>query len=254
MILSRLFASRLCTLFIAIFQIGTSTVLAAKLSPEEEKKEVDKHVEESLRLMKVGEDDEALVEVNKALKLIQSAALYRRKAECLLNLGRGKEALVEAKNAAKLDPDNADVHSLLGSCFDTLRMDPEALNEFNIAIVKKPGDKGYRAWRSKYYERHHECDKAIVDLTVIIKNTEKRNQAKPLERRANCYIVLKDYPKAIADYTAAVACSYGRSDLLRQRAAAYDKLGNHEAAQKDLKAAGAMDEAFEPPSTLGANK
>jgi tetratricopeptide (TPR) repeat protein len=254
MIPSRSYAARALVAGFVFFQISTGWVLAGPVTPADQKKELDKHVDEARRLSKAGEDEQALVEIDKALKVAQGPTLYRCKAEFLLNLGRPKEALVEAKNAAKLEPENAGVHALLGSCFDAVKMDTDALNEFNIAIGKQPNDRGFRAWRSQFYDRHHEYDKSASDLTVIISSTEMKNRAKPLERRANCYMMLKDYPKAIADFTAALTCSYGRSELLRHRALAYDRLGNHVAAQKDIKAAGVMDGDFEPPSTLGANK
>lgn len=81
-----------------------------------------------------------------------------------------------------------------------------------------------------------------------------QNRSKLLERRGNCYSNLKDYTKAIADYSSALARSYGRSEVLRLRAAAYEKLGNHKAAMKDIQAAGIMDEVFEPPNSLGQIK
>jgi len=240
--------------FLAVLQIGFVCMPDVQAAAAEDKVEAGKHAVESARLMKAGEDDQALVEIDKAIKLGAGPAAIRRKAELLLDLGKPQEALVEARKIVKLEPENADVHGLLGSILDTLRLDSEALNEFDIAIAKKPMDRGFRAWRSKIYERHHQYEKAIIDLTVIINDTEMRNRSKLLERRGNCYSVLKDYPKAIADYSAALTSSYGRSELLRLRATAYDKQGNHGAAKKDLQAAGSMDEVFEPPSTLGPNK
>ncbi|MDR3613690.1 MAG: hypothetical protein P4L53_08985 [Candidatus Obscuribacterales bacterium] len=219
-----------------------------------EESEGEKHLQESYRLTKAGEDEEALVEADKGLKVDQGPTMLRRKAECLLNLGKANDALVEAKKAVKLSPDNADTHMLLATVYDALKMDGDAANELTIAIAKRPADRGFRLWRAKLYQRHQEFAKAAEDLTVVINNTAIQNRSKPLEQRGTCYLLLKDYQKAIADFTSALANSYGRSSLLRQRAEAYEKLGNHVAAKKDIQAAGTMDEAFEPPSTLGVNK
>lgn len=216
--------------------------------------EVDKLNAESLRLMKAGEDDKALIEIDKALKKQRAPMMVKRKAECLVNLGRPQEALALAKEAEKLEPNNAQMHETLCAVYDALRMPAEALKELNMAVTMKPGDRGFRASREKLYERSHEYAKAIEDLNLVIKTSDAVNRAKPLERRANCYLLLKDYPKAIADLTGALSGSVGRSDLMRLRAQAYEKLGNHAAAQKDIKAAEEMDGDFEPPDTMGNRK
>jgi tetratricopeptide (TPR) repeat protein len=254
MTLSHSVASKFFTAVLAVFQFSIAGMPDVQAAAAEDKVEASKHSLESFRLMKAGEDDQALVEIDKAIDLGAGPVAIKRKAELLRDLGKFQEALVEAKKAVKLEPENADFHALLGSVLDALKLDAEALSEFNLAIAKRPLDRGFRAARSKIYERRHEYDKAVSDLTVAINNTATQNRSKFFERRGNCYSNLKDYPKAIADYTSALQRSYGRSELLRLRATAYDKVGNHDAAKKDLQAAGSMDEVFEPPSTLGQSK
>ena len=217
-------------------------------------KMIDAVDKESVRLMKAGEDEKALIEIEKGLKIPHGPVLEKRKADCLLNLGRLKEALVVAKQAQKLDPNNLEVHQTLAQIYSEMNMQTEALKELQIAISKNPSDRGFRSSREKIYEHLHEWSKAAEDLTIVINTAEPKNRAKPLERRANCYMLLKDYPKAITDLTGALGSSVGRSDLMRMRAEAYEKMGNHIAAEKDMKAADTTDGDFEPPNTMGHRK
>ena len=54
--------------------------------------------------------------------------------------------------------------------------------------------------------------------------------------RGNCYVMLKDYPSAITDYTAAITLDPENSDAYYNRGAAYHFSGNKNACNDWQKA------------------
>jgi len=66
-----------------------------------------------------------------------------------------------------------------------------------------------------------------------------------LRRRAQCYILLGDYSRAIDDCTAAIKQTPGQSSNYRLRAQAYYKLGRKARGDADMKSAAALVAAFE---------
>ncbi|CAM6003807.1 unnamed protein product [Sphagnum balticum] len=232
---------------------GESTTCSAQPSAADQKL-ADKNMSEYFRLIKAGEEDDALKCVSKAISLFPTPSSYRERAGLYMSLNRNKEAMDDAKMAIKLDPNDPETMRILARVLGAQGKRAESLKAYSDAIARKPGNGVFRFDRARLYEQMHEYAKAAADYSVTIANAEKQNRAKYLEDRGLCYIQTKEYKKAISDFTVALACSAGRSKLLRSRALAYKLMGDAAMEKKDLKAAAEMDETFEPPTTLGQGR
>jgi len=105
-------------------------------------------------------------------------------------------------------------------------------------------------------------DKAFVDYGQAIDIEQKRSveSGKPrltttmwqdFNGRGRCYLELKQFQKAVDDFSIVLRLRFGYPEALKMRARAYRGLGKLDAANKDLQAADKEIEDFAPPANLG---
>ncbi len=244
---------KICSLFLCAILLGEGTICSAEPSLSD-RKLADQNMSQYFRLIKGGEEDGALKCVSKAISLAPAPIYYRERADLYMSLNKNKEAMDDAKNAVKLDPKDPENIRILARVFAAQGKKEEALKAYDDAIAGNPANAVFRYDRARLYEQMHEYAKAAADYTITIAHAASQNRAKYFENRGLCYIQTKEYKKAISDFTQALACSAGRSKLLRSRALAYKLMGDDAMEKKDLEAAAAMDETFEPPTTLGEGR
>jgi tetratricopeptide (TPR) repeat protein len=77
---------------------------------------------------------------------------------------------------------------------------------------------------------------AVAEMTAVVKQNPEEDEA--WIKRATLYFDMAKYKEAIHDYTQALETSFGSNETIyRARARAYEKLGQKDLAQKDLKKA-----------------
>jgi tetratricopeptide (TPR) repeat protein len=103
---------------------------------------------------------------------------------------------------------------------------------FTKVLDKSPNHISARLLRAKAYQKAYDIADAIEDLNVILKRLP--NDTCALCTRGICFFWLKEYQKAIDDYTKAIEAETQTDDFLfYNRGAAYLEIGNYEEAEKD---------------------
>ena len=246
-------AMKICSLLWCAILLGEGTACGAEPSLSD-RTLADKNMSQYFRLIKAGEEDGALKCVSKAISLVPAPSFYRERADLYMSINKNKEAMDDAKSAVKLSPKDPENIRILARVLAAQGKREESIKAYDDAIAGSPANPVFHFDRARLYEQMHEYAKAAADYSVTIAHAANQNRAKYLENRGMCYIQTKEYKKAISDFTQALACSVGRSNLLRSRALAYKLMGDAAMEKKDLQAAAAMDETFEPPTTLGQGR
>ncbi len=164
---------------------------------------------------------------------------------------------------------NKNMFHLRSMMYSAKRQYPKAIEDMTAFINAAPDKYRAYAWRGTAYEQNHEMDKAIADyrtafkksgnyefrfyiaralqkmgrmndavaeMTAVVKQNPQEDEA--WNRRAALYFDMAKYKEAIQDYTRALETSFGSNETIyRARARAYEKLGQKDLAQKDLKKA-----------------
>lgn len=201
------------------------------------------------------------------------ALRYYRKGLLLCRKAKMKDAIVELDDAIKLEPNCAEFYFKRGDCFLELIKYKEAYADFTKAIQLEP--KHFPAYKRRArlnYERGNyddaikDYDKALQatpnksERAEIVKQKAKMHsymkkydlavqeltQSIALERaphtlmlRGNQYFSMKQYKKAIDDYSEAIKFNSPKLQdrLFTMRADAYEKVGRFDLAKKDRKSA-----------------
>jgi tetratricopeptide (TPR) repeat protein/S1-C subfamily serine protease len=150
-------------------------------------------------------------------------------------LNEYEKALATLNKAIQLSPQNANLYSKRMVVLSNLRRHQEALSAINQAIALSPRAAFYYN-RGTTYQALKDYPKAIADYTKAIAiNPELANA---YNNRGRTYSKLKEYPKAIADYTKAIAIN-------PEYAKAYNNRGNTYYVLKEyLKAIADYDKAI----------
>src|SRR5437868_6079266 len=148
-------------------------------------------------LSSLGRHDEALASYEKALAIRRTPQLYNNRANTLLALARGKEAVESYDSALRLDPRYADAWCNRGIALLQLSRPVDALESFQQAVARHPDD--IRAWEGLaaalvQLERRAEAITAYDRLIALTGPTPEL-----LYNRGNTNAILKNYDAAIAD-------------------------------------------------------
>jgi tetratricopeptide (TPR) repeat protein len=203
----------------------------------------------------------------------RQALYYYRTGVRLYQKAKMKEALVQLDEAVKLDPKCAEFYFRRGDCFLELDKLNDAYSDFTRAIQLDP--RHFPAFKRRArlsYERgkfddalkdYTSAEKAatnliekaeIVKLKAKMHSSMKKyelaiadmNQSLALDRtahglmlRGNQYFAIKQYKKAVDDYTEAISMKSPKLQdrLFTMRADAYEKMGRFDLAKKDKKSA-----------------
>ncbi len=111
-----------------------------------------------------------------------------------------------------------------------------ALTDYNKALELKPGDAHNLSMRGSLFAKLKQYQRAIDDFTAVIaKKPIDRYGKSILRERAKAYEALKKYELAIADLTKAVSIDPKASWLIEHRTRLYLKVGKYDKALEDLK-------------------
>jgi tetratricopeptide (TPR) repeat protein len=102
-----------------------------------------------------------------ALKVLQKAAeLWPQDVEILYNLGVVYTRLMTTtyRKMAQIDPDSHRVHQLLGASFEARRDTRRAIEEYKLAIEKKPGLAGLHYALGNLYWKEGDLEKAAEEF------------------------------------------------------------------------------------------
>jgi tetratricopeptide (TPR) repeat protein len=156
-------------------------------------------------------------------------------ADNLGQMGKTDEAIKALDTAIKLEPRCGIAHKQRGSFLNNDTRNPrQAIVDFTVAIEEKALN--YRdvyALRASAYTRVKDYPKAVADYTTVMKLSPNDDNA--YRQRGAIYELMGDYKKAIEDYSAGIDHNpdwAGPSYFSRARC--YNKLGQPELAQKDL--------------------
>jgi len=227
-------------------------------------------LKQAQQLQKNKKIDLALAYLNKAIKLSpRSGKLYLNRARVYSDLGKYPLSAKDCNKALELDPALIDAYfdrawaadhqnDFAGACKDYekfLSFNPttnrafagccladnlgqqgkvdEAIKVLNKTIAYEPTCAQALRLRGNFLNSvGRDVKQAIADYSAAIKL--KRGSYRDIYAlRAGGYEQVKDYAKAIADYTTVLTMNTADDNIFRKRAAAYEKMGDYKSAIDD---------------------
>jgi tetratricopeptide (TPR) repeat protein len=177
-----------------------------------------------------GDRDGAMADYAEAIRLRPNDPdLYRLRGEGYVKLNQLDEAVADFDQAIRIDPANSrgysdraaahlkmeNYYKAIADCQEALRLDPQSRQAINLQ------NQAYNAMG----------EKAIPLLTEQIE--AEPDDARLRLRRAELYIGLKQWERAIADYAEAIRISPNAHYLYGERGKAYAELGQFDKAFED---------------------
>ncbi|MGD9681817.1 MAG: tetratricopeptide repeat protein [Candidatus Obscuribacterales bacterium] len=184
-----------------------------------------------------GESAKAIKAVSRAIQAKPTdAELYELRASILWERGRKKEALADLGESVKL---RRDFRGYLARAkyFEADGRRDLAIKDYTTALQREKrfdlGKAEILKARAACYSRDDKHQEAIADLSQVVEQISEDDDAFRL--RGEEYFKLKDYHRAVADFTRAIEISpdYARASL-EARGRAYRALGENELAERDL--------------------
>jgi len=196
-----------------------------------------------LKLFKKTRQKEALVQLDQAIKLDPACAeFYFKRGETLLDLDKLGEAYNDFTKCVSLEPRNyvafkrrSRVHYERGkvaeSIADLQRAENVCTNKIDRAEIIKQQAK-----------MHATLNQHSLAIGALTRTLALERSANAFLIRANQYMKMREYKKAIADYSAAIDLNEPKYQdrLFSMRADAYEKIGRFDLAKKDRKSAKAL--------------
>ncbi len=199
-----------------------------------------RYYRKGLRLYQKAKMKDAIVEIDDAIKLEPNCAeFYFKRGDCFLELIKYKEAYADFTKAIELEPKHfpaykrrARLNYELGK-YDVAIKDYERAQKATPSKIEKAEIIKLKAKMHSYMKKF---DLAIQDLTQSI---ALDRTAHALMLRGNQYFSMKQYKKAVDDYSEAIKFNSPKLQdrLFTMRADAYEKMGNWDLAKKDRKSA-----------------
>jgi len=195
-------------------------------------------------LYKLDECEEALIYINRALALDKTnAECWHTKAKILHFLNRDKEALAACDKADQVLGKKSDEVIRADALFGCGRLQ-EAEKELDRLLTANPSRVSARSRRADIYAATKQWQKEIDErgrLLLLIDNLYQKNIQ--LYRRAEAYIKIKQYKKAIEDYQAALKVTPEARDLHAGLLNAYTLTGDKR-AQAEKKYLDSLDDDY----------
>ena len=178
------------------------------------------------------------------------------RAEKFLLQGDMTQALKWLDVAAKLEPSDPVTQYMRGRCYEGQLNDGKAIEYFTLAVelnkkhggqvnaalkLESPIDGHVYVERARVYDRLHEFEKSVADLTRAIA-VEPRAAKHRLVDRAREHMALLQFDLAIKDCSAAIAAGNRANDPYQLRGESYAALKKFPAALADLDAASKREE------------
>ena len=194
------------------------------------------------RLIQTNRVDEAVGMYGRALALKPGWALaFHARATAFARLRKYEEAIHDFDEAIRLDPARPGWYNSRGLAYSQSGQHERALSDYARAIEMSQVPAGSffndRGW-AKLELGHPE--KAIPDLTKALELAPDYRKA--YENRAQAYAAMRDWARAIADYTAAMDLGPTRWQYER-RAEARRNIGDAKGAEEDARQGSSLTNA-----------
>lgn len=175
-----------------------------------------------------------------AIKLdpkLAEAYFLRGKALYQSAYGDDLAALADLKRASELDPNLPDVHQYLGRLYDSQKEYELAIAAYDKAIKADRHDRDSRTMKASDLRTLGRVGEAIDVYTGIMREFPTKSQ--PYLQRGELYEYLRQYEKALADYSKAAEMKesendFGSTQPFRARAKLYSKLNRSREAISDF--------------------
>ncbi|MGA2678310.1 MAG: tetratricopeptide repeat protein [Sedimentisphaerales bacterium] len=128
----------------------------------------DLHSQLGSLLLQTGRVDEAVKELETAVKLKENSAIYGKLGMVMLTKGDADKAARYFNRAIKLDPANAEVHYNLGNAFLAQNMLAKAVSEYEMAVKVNPNYAKAYGNLGLAFAQMGQIDKAIVGFRRVV--------------------------------------------------------------------------------------
>lgn len=194
------------------------------------------------------EDQEGLKYVERALAINPKLAMaWNVRAGLLSTMKRSDEALASANKAIALQPLMMHINTK-ARILETMGRFEEAEMTINQSLAKSPTSPLMLGMRAEVRTRLKKWQGVIEDSNAILKNDAKisLSEIAILEYRANAYMQLKQYDKAIADYKLATRRMPDKRQSWEGLVIAYKLTGKPKEAAAAQATLNALDDDMRP--------
>lgn len=183
-------------------------------------------------LADVGQDRDALVDFNTAIKLNPENPAYRNmRGFFLLTRQQHAEAIKDFSEAVRLDPKYSQAYNNRGLAILSTGKLEDAIQDFDKAAQLNPKYVDAYNNRGFAYFNAGDLEKASADFDKALElNPEYINA---YNNRGLLRFRLEEYEKAVEDFTAAIERDRTNVKYYQHRGEAYQKLGRKQEAQAD---------------------
>jgi tetratricopeptide (TPR) repeat protein len=193
--------------------------------------------------------DDALAAYNRVLPQIQAgrtaelAEIYSHVGRCLIELGKGSDALASLDHALFHNPDSSEAHLRMAQLFIAANAPEKAQAHIDYAAAVHPDDPEMLEVRSDLFAEEDRVDLAERDL--LRASQLSKNADRAVERLAQFYINADKPDKARAVLTSGVERSAHKSRLLLMLGRLEETEGNAAAAESSYRKALAVEDSVE---------
>ena len=201
-------------------------------------------VSEARKCSLTGQKEKAITIYSDAIQLDPSFAdAYVGRGEVYKDMREFGQAIADFTKVIQIDPSFADAYVWRGKVYHDMREFGQAIADFTQAIQIDPNNAKAYTGRGKSYDWMKQKDKALENFNraVAVYTEAIRLQSKDASlynARASVYHYdLKDYRKAIDDYTMVLKLEPGWTFIYTSRGNCYKALGDMSKAEADYKKA-----------------
>jgi type IV pilus assembly protein PilF len=137
----------------------------------------------------------------------ETALSHMRMGDSLLQEGKPTQALGELLKAAELDPDDPQIHNVLGVVYLEKGMTLQAAEQFQKALALDPKYIEVRNNLGIAYLRAGKIQEAIKELNLAVESPLYTTPQFAYYNLGQAYLALQDYEKARANYTESLKLS-----------------------------------------------
>jgi len=189
-------------------------------------------IDKASRLIKRQRSRTAIACLNDSLKLDpRDVKALEMRARCLERTGHLADALNDVERALAIKPDSTKLKQKKAQILDALGRTTESIAILDDLISRGGDVRNYRL-RARALNASKRFEEAMHDLDIYIDARPDDLEAVRTRARLSCQ--LKDFDRAIADYTRAIDDDESNHDLLYGRALAYLACNRDREALADL--------------------
>lgn len=170
--------------------------------------------------------------------------LYETRAAIHMNHGEHAEAIIDWNKAIRLQPDKGELYNNRGVAYSYLENFERACKDYRKAIELEPNYYLAHYSISTCYVREGDLQAALKEIDLAISLSSPYIDERyflSYARRAQIYVDLHDYPKAILDFTEAINLASDRGELYQyaelyaSRGRLYETIGDSQSAISDYR-------------------